>query len=174
MSVNRRLVTHGYDDFYRHYAPFIRAFIARRVPAGSVEDLLAEVFVVAWRRRDDMPPSALPWLYRAARNIVGDSYRSVERMRALRERMASVPAEAVGDPGAIAADRALLVDALQSLGEEDREILLLAAWEGLDTPAIGEVFGITPGAASVRLHRARQRLEKWMAIADESPRRAGR
>lgn len=167
-------MTHGYDDFYRHYAPFVRAFVARRVPAGSVEDLLAEVFVVAWRRREDVPPSALPWLYRAARNIVGDSYRSVERMRALRERMAAVPSEAVGDPAAIAADRSLLVDALQALGEQDREILLLAAWEGLDATAIAEVFAITPGAAAVRLHRARQRLEKWMTVAEDTPRKADR
>lgn len=161
----------SYDDFYRHLEPFVRAFIARRVPIDSVQDLVAEVFVVAWRRRDVMPESALPWMYRVARNVVGDNYREVERLRALQRRLASVPAEAAADPAAVTADRAQLFAALSSLSDQDRDILLLAAWEGLDPAGIGSVFEISPGSAAVRLHRARRRLEKSIVDVDESKER---
>ena len=152
-------MTDSYDEFYRHYEPFVRAFVARRVPVDSIQDLVAEVFLVAWRRRGAMPRAALPWLYRTARNIVGDSYRSVERMRALEQRLVGVPTEAGDDPAMVAAERALLSAALAGLSDQDREILLLAAWEGLEPDGIGSVFGISAGTASVRLHRARRRLE---------------
>lgn len=156
-----------YDDFYRHYEPFVSAFVERRVPIDSVPDLVSEVFVVAWRRRHDLPESALPWLYRTARNIIGDSYRSAERLRELHRRLAAVPVEATGDPGIVATDRSALFDALSALDDRDREILLLAAWEGLESDAIGAVFGISAGSAAVRLHRARRRLEKLIVDSDQ-------
>lgn len=118
-----------------------------------------------------MPESALPWMYRVARNVVGDNYREVERLRALQRRLASVPAEAAADPAAVTADRAQLFAALSSLSDQDRDILLLAAWEGLDPAGIGSVFEISPGSAAVRLHRARRRLEKSIVDVDESKER---
>ena len=157
----------AYEDFYRHYEPFVRAFIARRVPIDSIDDLVAEVFVVAWRRRGDMSASALPWLYRTARNIVGDSYRSIERLHALKQKIAAVPADAGSDPATVTADRALLCSTMAELSERDREILLLAAWEGLNPDAIGMVLGISAGSAAVRLHRARRRLERSITLYDE-------
>jgi len=160
-----------YYDFYQHYEPFVRAFIARRVPVDSVNDLVAEVFVVAWRRREVMPDSALPWLYRVARNVVGDSYRAADRLRALEVRLASVPAEAAMDPADVAAERAQLFAALSSLSSQDRDILFLAAWEGLDAEGIGLVLRISAGSAAVRLHRARKRLDKSIAVVDDASER---
>lgn len=157
-----------HDDFYRHYEPFVRAYVARRAESGAVADLVADVFSIAWRRRANVPDNALPWLYRTARNVIGDSYRAADRQRALDERLAAVPSEPPADPAGVATERAELIDALGSLSDSDRELLLLAAWEGLEPADIADVLAITPGAATVRLHRARRRLQASLSTRIES------
>lgn len=148
-----------YDDFYEHYEPFVAAYVGRRVHADAVADLVAEVFVASWRRREVVPANALPWLYRTAHNVIGNAYRSESRLQSLREKLGSVPAEHGRDPAAVAADRQRLLQAFADLSDDDRELLLLVAWEGLAVPDIAEVLDLSPGATSVRLHRARARFE---------------
>lgn len=155
-----QVTSRKFDDFHRHYQPFVAAFVGRRVPVDAVPDIVAEVFAIAWKRRRIVPDDALPWLYRTARNVVGTHYRSTERLAALRTKLLSVPTEAASDAAEVATSRAVLVAAFTALEDEDRELLLLVAWEGLANAEAASALGLSRNAASVRLHRARTRFEQ--------------
>ena len=101
-------------------------------------------------------PGTLPWLYGVARKVVANLERSRRRTGRLIAKEAAHHSEATVEavPDVVAA--------VERLGDDDREILLLAAWEGLTPTQIGEVIGCSPNAAAVRLHRARGRLEAAM------------
>lgn len=130
-------------------------------------DILAETFLIAWQRLEDVPEgeAGILWLYATARHLLANQRRGLQRQRLLVERLASELGGAVAqlDP----ADQSSLeaVRALASLSAEDREILMLAGWEGLDSREIGAVLGCSAVAARIRLHRARGRMT---AAASES------
>lgn len=145
--------------FHAHYSAVV-AYTVRRLGRTDGQDAAAEVFAVAWRRMHRVPsePEALPWLYGVARNVV----RNTERSRRRRERLASRAASvAVSNPTPTERNHEVL-GALERLRAIDREILLLSAWEGLEPAEIAPVLGISAGTASVRLHRARQRLAELL------------
>lgn len=111
---------------------------------------------MAWRRIDDVSGVDLPWLYGVARNVVRQDIRSVSRYERLR---AAVQA---GGVTRSAEEEALtnlgVVRAVGSLSELDAEIVLLAAWEGLDSKAIGSIVGLSGPAVRMRLSRAKRSL----------------
>src|SRR4051812_10079331 len=100
----------------------VRAYAWRRDPA-TADDVVAETFLVAWRRLGDVPDEALPWLIAVARNVRRNELRSGRRRSALVERLAALPVDS--EPAA-----SPVLAALAELSERDREVLLLAAWEG--------------------------------------------
>jgi RNA polymerase sigma-70 factor (ECF subfamily) len=148
--------------FDEHYLR-IFAFAARRVPGReSAEDVVADTFAIAWRRRDRIPEEALPWLYAIAGNVIANQYRSSHRRHNLDERLAreaSVAAPGT-DPAESLGGRDELAAALGRLEEAEREVLRLVAWEGLSTRDGARVVGCSSGAFRVRLHRARRKLAK--------------
>src|SRR5262249_32626443 len=128
--------------------------------AGSVsdaQDVVAEVFLTAWRRLDDVPggDAARVWLYAVARRAIANQRRSIRRRAALAERMAlTTPRQqAASDP-----DDSLVRDALRRLRPLDREVLLLSEWEGLSPAQIASVLRCQTVTARGRLHRARRRF----------------
>ncbi|PPL15024.1 RNA polymerase [Microterricola pindariensis] len=144
-----------------HGAALVRYF-ARRGPRQDAEDLAAEVFATAWRRRADVPTDAvLPWLYRTAGFTLANH----------RRKLVDLPVDEVPETGAVRVgddpELSLLFDAelrgaLASVGERDRHILLLNAWEGLDGVELAEVLGISRSGADAALSRARKRLrDAW-------------
>jgi RNA polymerase sigma factor (sigma-70 family) len=143
----------------------VRRYVWRRDPALA-EDVVAETFLVAWRRLDDVPAAARPWLIGVARNVRLNARRSAQRQRAVATRLA--------DPAAaIAADEpdreaGVVSSALASLAARDREVLLLSVWDELDRAAIAEVLGCTRTNVSLRLHRARRRFAAALAAAGSS------
>lgn len=138
--------------FSRHYGS-VFAYAARRVGWDDAADVAAETFTVAWRKIRRIPHDAeLPWLYGVARRVVANQRRSLRRRRRLEEKIAGNPGEAV------AHDPPDLRSVVETLAEADREVLMLAAWEGLDPAGIGRALGCSANAAAVRLHRARARL----------------
>jgi len=144
--------------FVRHYAAVYR-YTGRRVGAEEAADTTAEAFTVAWRKIAHVPPEpdTLPWLYGVARRVVGNARRSRRRRERLAARAAS------GDPATTpAADAAGVLAVVEALRPDDRELLRLAAWEGLGPREMGAVLGCSPNAAAIRLHRARRRLEEAM------------
>ena len=142
--------------FARHH-PSVLAYAARRVGRTEAGDVAAETFTVAWRRLSRVPhePATLPWLYGVARNVVRNHLRSRRRAERLVMRQA-------GEAGAAATADPEILEALDRLSSDDREILMLAAWEGLASSEIAAVLGCSPNTAAVRLHRARRRLEAVM------------
>jgi RNA polymerase sigma-70 factor, ECF subfamily len=142
------------------------AYAMRRVTADLAQDVVAEAFLAAWRNLDQLPPQPLPWLYRAAQFAIANQRRSLARRARLDVRarlMAGTgdAANAVDHADRIADDMELAV-AFRTLSEPDREVLRLAAWEGLTAAAIGEVIGCSTVAAKARLHRARHRLSRHL------------
>ena len=138
-------------------APLL-GYLTRRAPAEDAADLLAEVYLVAWRRRDDLPTGGERrlWLFGAARRLLAEHHRVASR-RSDAEREADL----AHDPCGGDVDRGDAVrGALQSLAEVDRELITLTTWEGLSPAEAARVVGITAGTARVRLHRARARLAR--------------
>jgi RNA polymerase sigma-70 factor (ECF subfamily) len=152
------------EALFVSHAAAVRAYAARRVPAGDVDDVASDVFVIAWRRLDDVPEDALPWLLACARRIIANRVRGARRQTALRQRLGL---ERPSPPGVTIAD-AGLAQGLAALSPADREALLLVAWDGLDHTRAAVVAGCSPRAFSMRVHRARGRLAAAMARLDQA------
>jgi RNA polymerase sigma-70 factor (ECF subfamily) len=138
----------------RHYAA-VHAHAARRV-GGGADEVAAEVFLVAWRRLDELPGDALPWLLGVSRNVIGTAWRGDARRSRLRERLDATHEE----PAATATDLddPALQAALVRLGELDRELILLVYWDDLSVGRAGKALGLGAAAARTRLWRARRSL----------------
>ena len=147
--------------FGTYYGPVL-AYARRRVGADLAQDVVAETFLAAWRNLDDLPARPLPWLYRAAQFAVANQRRTLARRGRLDEKARLLLAGSeigLDHSEQVAADMELAA-AFRSLSEADREVLRLAAWEGLTVAAIGTVIGCSDVAAKARLYRARQRLSR--------------
>lgn len=151
-----------FTDLVRAHTAALHRYLVRRVGAGDADDLAADVLVVAWRRRDDVPDDApLAWLYRTAGFVVANFRRKGRPVPT-----GQVPDEAVDDDPAIRAVRDEQVRlALAALSPRDRQIVLLAAWEGLTGDDLARVLGIGRGGADAALSRARARLaDAWSQL----------
>jgi RNA polymerase sigma factor (sigma-70 family) len=158
------------ETFRRVYAGNFEAVLAyatRRVtqPADAA-DVVAETFLVAWRRAKDMPPGdeARLWLYGVARRVLANHERGGVRRERLRQRLLSF---APPDPGIDLPSRLAVRAAVASLPEMDREVLMLTAWEGLEPSEAATVLRISPAAVRTRLSRARARLRNLLGDAAE-------
>ena len=135
----------------------VLAYALRRTSREDAADVVAETFLVAWRRVDDVDEhGALPWLYAVARRVLLSQQRATRRQQAIAERVAAASPEtreaALGSPR--------LLEALAALSEGDREVLMLAAWEELSSSEAAQVLGCSATAYRIRLHRARRRLRE--------------
>jgi RNA polymerase sigma-70 factor (ECF subfamily) len=138
-----------FEQIYEEHVDAIRAYVRRRAPESVVDDVVADVFVVALRRIDDVPRDPLPWLYAVARKTLANERRKRARVAPPEPGLAYEP-EPVGD--------SQLAAAFAALSDADREILRLVAWEGLSPRAAAHVLECSPVAARVRYHRAKSRL----------------
>jgi RNA polymerase sigma-70 factor, ECF subfamily len=154
----RSLYADAYDDVLR--------FAQRRSPESAAEDVVAEVFLVAWRRLDDAPsrPQDLrPWLFGIARNCLLNAQRVQGRREALAVRLTG--ASTIGQPSTpsdidAVAVRFDLAAAWQRLTAGDQEVLALRVFENLTAPEAGHVLGITSTAYRIRLMRARRHVRR--------------
>jgi RNA polymerase sigma factor (sigma-70 family) len=144
----------------------VLAFARRRLDESLAQDVVAETFLIAWRRFDELRTDPLPWLYRIASNVVANQRRADARRDRLDARARLERATTSIDPSQSLTESASLAAAFASLTDQDREVLRLAHWEGLGAAAGGTVLGCAPSTFKVRLHRARRRFAK--ALTDES------
>jgi RNA polymerase sigma-70 factor (ECF subfamily) len=146
------------------------------VRSAVADDVVADVFVRAWRQLEKAPGDELPWLLGIARGVLANRRRGEARQQALRDRLAaSTVADAQSAPEGFDDESEALMRALGALSRLDQEVLLLVAWDGLDRVPAARVLGITPGLFSVRLHRARRRLARVLASQErEIDQRAGK
>jgi RNA polymerase sigma-70 factor, ECF subfamily len=140
------------QTFEKHYRA-VTAYALRRATPAEAEDAVAETFLVAWRRLDELPEEAKPWLLGVARRVLANQRRAAGRRRALTERVAGAQAGEEDPPR-----RPAVLQALGRLSEADREVLLLVAWDGLSIQEAAAALRCTRTAAKVRLHRARRRF----------------
>jgi len=157
-----------FESCFREHHVRLLAFTLRRVSGReAAEEVVADTFAVAWRRRDCIPDRPLPWLYAIAANVIADQYRSRRRHHDLGLRLAhEARADAPGsDPAESLALRDAFATAFAQLEEREREVLRLVAWDGLEVREAARVLGCSQGAFRVRLHRARRKLARQLEAA---------
>jgi len=180
----------AFEQLFRETRTDLLAYIVRRSPsAEDAADVLAETYLIAWRKLDGIPSGerARLWLFGVARNLLMKGASQHRSRQTLNERLvdelrsAHPPHNPVDDERASA-----LCAALAALPERDREIVMLTAWEGLTPKQIAAVVGTPVNVVRVRLHRARTRLKRnltspqWSAPTSHSvgeqplPTRVGR
>lgn len=163
--------------FREHFAP-VHRFIARRVGKALADDLAAEVFATAYRRRAAYLPergSLRSWLYGIAANVVRRHWRDEQQLleldaRVARDGLGLLPAAQFAD----AADERLIAAtlaptiarALAALSRQQREVLLLYVWADLSHEEIAAALGIALGTARSRLSRARAALRAQLGEFD--------
>jgi RNA polymerase sigma-70 factor, ECF subfamily len=152
----------AFEQLFADHLRTVSAYVRRRAAAEEADDVVAETFLVAWRRLEDVPPEPKGWLLAVARRVLANQRRATGRRTALTARAA-----ATMSPRADAGEGdACVLRALAKLSERDRDLLLLAAWDGLTADEIAAVVGCSRAAAKVRLHRARRRLQRKLAELD--------
>ncbi|PZS24604.1 MAG: RNA polymerase subunit sigma-24 [Pseudonocardiales bacterium] len=156
--------------FEQHSAAVLR-YAMRHADAASAHDVVSDVFLVAWRRIREIPETPLPWLLVVARNSIKNRNRSSSRRQRLSAELAALDRAAATAAATedIAVERASMLDALAELTAEQREALLLVAWDGLAAADAAAVVGCSRAAFEVRVHRARARLRKALAADSDSP-----
>jgi RNA polymerase sigma-70 factor, ECF subfamily len=143
----------------------VLAYARRRLDPHVANDVVADTFVSAWLRLDDLRGDPLVWLYGLARGSVANHRRRLLRAQRLVERADRISVlSAHRDPADEVAWRDSFAAAFGQLSESDREVLRLVAWEGLDPAAAAAVLGCSRGAFKVRLHRARRRLRRYLSL----------
>lgn len=158
---------------YSAHAAAIHSYLTRRVGRDLAEDLLADTFRIAierWNDYDSSIGSARNWLYGIATNLVRRHWRTEQRRRAAVGRLAAQPntaEDSLLNPATTATERAdsvvevqRLLDAVDRLSVEDRDLLILSAWEAMSSNDVAEVLYLAPGTVRSRLHRIRRQLDR--------------
>jgi RNA polymerase sigma factor (sigma-70 family) len=154
--------------FHAHHRAVLR-YALRRTDPATAEEVVADTFLVCWRRLDDMPADPLPWLLGTARRCLANLRRSQTRSRNLAARASRLDTEGESrDPSDVIGARESIRAAFAGLSESEREVLRLVAWDGLDVAAGARVLGCTRAAFALRLHRARRRLRARLAAAEDA------
>ena len=154
-----------FEDMYSRYFREVLAYCMRRGAADDAYDAANEVFAIAWRRLADMPTAdaVRPWLFVVAKRVLYRRRRGAQRFRRLVEKAGSIRHHGDPDPETIVVQRAeyaTVLKAASRLSVRDREVLNLAAWEGVPHREIAEILGCSVAAVDQRLHRAKQRLAR--------------
>jgi RNA polymerase sigma factor (sigma-70 family) len=154
-----------FAEIYENYNRHVRAYCRRRTTADRVDDAVADTFLTAWRRINDVPDGsdALPWLYGVAFKVLGHQWRSRSRKAKLAEKLRSMGVEPLRQPEeqvVVNEESRQVLDAIENLNKTDKEILLLAAWEDMAHADIAEILGIQVGAVRQRFYQARKNLTR--------------
>lgn len=150
------------------HATAVANYLRRRLyplTPSDLDDLVEETMVVVWRRLDRVPVDAeLPWMLGVARNVLRNARRSRNRRSTFEATLRPPSVDPSAEELVVADDS--VREALASLSEDDREILLLNAWDGLDTHELGAYLVISTNAAAVRLSRAQSRFRELLSAAE--------
>lgn len=156
-----------YDAHYRR----VLGYALTKAESGTAEDLVSEVFLVAWRRIDDVPGEAFPWLLGVARNLLRKQRQSGYRHWALADRITALTTRqqlTAWDVAEHVVERETALAALRTLPERDLDVLALVMWHDLTPKEAAAVAGCSTATFVVRLHRARRRLAKALDSADRT------
>ncbi len=163
-----------FNDVFTTHAKAIQLYFQRRITSDDAEDLAAEVFVTAWRRRETVTDGMeLAWLYRVAGFVLANFRRkqrtsATEHIEALvdrRDGSITSPDGNGAEPAEAVAERDRALRALATLSCRDRDIIELSAWDGLNRQELADYLGVSVGGADAALSRARGRLaQAWQRM----------
>lgn len=159
-----------FEELYRTTREDLLRYLVRRCrDPDEAADLLAETYLIAWNKLGALPDgdAARFWLFGVARNLVLRSARRQRVALALVDRLADVLRSAEAAAPAAGHRQEALRRGLLTLSEQDREIVMLTAWEGLAPREIAAVLGTSANVVRIRLHRARGRLKKELGLSEE-------
>ncbi|GIH79061.1 RNA polymerase sigma factor [Planobispora longispora] len=152
MTGDRERFTTIYDECRQR----VWAYAVSRAGRQVADEVVSETFAIAWRKFDQVPQNALPWLLGVARNVLRDTIRAEVRREGVRREMREW---ITGDVADQVAERLGVLKAMAGLTQDEREILILVAWQGLSPRDAAKVLGCSAPTFRVRLHRARKRLQ---------------
>jgi RNA polymerase sigma-70 factor (ECF subfamily) len=147
-----------------NYADVLR-YVQRRASPANVDDVVAETFAVAWRRRDALPAEPRAWLFRTASNVMKSTARRDARHKNVALRSWEPP-----HTGADLVQGLDVIAAWRQLARRDQEAIALHAWEELSDQEAAAVLGCTRATYTMRLSRAKRRLAKILRPAVEPSR----
>lgn len=161
-----------FESVFSRHRDDVWKYCTRRVHVDEVNDAVADVFVVVWRRLDDMPPAddGRLWIFGIARNTVRNRARSTRRRARLDGRLRSLPPAAAPSADDVAgrhAEHSELLNAVDHLSDDDRELLRLRTWEELSLADIATVTDLSVRAVESRLGRIRKKLARSLAETSE-------
>lgn len=139
------------------HASAVYRYARSRLPAAEAEDVVSEVFAIAWRK-GELPDNPRAWLLGVARRVMANQVRAQQRRNALVERVRAHPVPADQDGVRLVGELDELRRALALLRPADREVIALLAAAELSTAEVAQVLGCTMAMAATRVHRARRRL----------------
>ena len=156
-----------FDALYRSQNQAVLAYCARRASRADAWDAASDVFLVAWRRLDDVPQGeeATAWLLGIAYKVLANQRRSASRNRRLFRKMAvtdSIVSNLADEPIVRREEEAEVIASLSRLRDTDKEILQLSLWEELKPEQIAGILGISRNAVDQRYFRAKKRLSREM------------
>ncbi|HEX5990153.1 MAG TPA: sigma-70 family RNA polymerase sigma factor [Solirubrobacterales bacterium] len=160
-ALGRELAQAHFSRLYREQGRAVLAYALRRVDdREDAADVVAETFLVAWRRLGEVPidAEARLWLYAVARRVIANLQRTERRRTRLGRRLAESLRTEIATHPAPGGEAAEVLRAMADLSDGDRELLLLVSWEELSPGEAAKVLEISSLAARSRLHRARRRL----------------
>jgi RNA polymerase sigma factor (sigma-70 family) len=152
--------------FDRHFDE-IHRYLARRIGADRADDLAADVFAVAFERRATFraPADVRPWLFGISTNLLRNEWRAERRALNAQADLTTTAGHSGAD--VVGVRRMEVLEALAALDADQRDVVLLFAWEGFSYEEIGSALGVPVGTVRSRLARARRRLRK--VLADPEP-----
>ncbi len=150
-----------FNDIFRSYLSETSRFIARRTKSEDVEDLAADLFALAWQKRDSIPKGMeLPWLYKSARYLISNHNRKQQGratiLATLQEPQSAPSAES------IALADIELAAAWRALNPKEQEILSLWAFEGLEPKQLAIALEKSENACAIALSRAKSKLSQLL------------
>lgn len=157
--------TELYDEHYRR----VHAYALAGGGPDTADDVASETFLIAWRRRRDVPEPPLPWLLGVARNLLHQQRDGGHRRQALAGRIAALTTPddlAAWDVAEHVVERDAALAAVATLSERDLELLALVMWHDLTPREAATVVGCSTATFFVRMHRARRRLGRAFAAAE--------
>jgi RNA polymerase sigma-70 factor, ECF subfamily len=157
MRIRTRQERRDFEHLFEEHFGAVSGYALRRACAGEADDVVADTFLIAWRRLEEIPAEAKPWLLGVARRVLANRRRAAGRRMALAARVAL---ERTAGPER---ESSPVLRALARLSDGDREVLLLFAWDGVSSDEAAAALGCSRTAAKVRVHRARRRLHSELA-----------
>jgi RNA polymerase sigma-70 factor, ECF subfamily len=154
----RRGDRESFGQLYDLYGAMVHGILLARVPWNEVDDLVQDVFLVAFKRIHTLREAGAfgGWLAMIARNRAVDFHRRKRETEELPENLAQKHSV---DP-----EVAEALALIRTLPEAYRETLVLRLVEGMTGPEIAERTGLTPASVRVNLHRGMKMLREKLGM----------